>query len=215
MFEICRTKFESDQNTDFVAIGNLVDDNGKKSSHAAFIIQFEDELFEFHYTGRNVEYSPIKRDYYHKITYTILPEEVPSFIALCKHLVKTSKPIYGFFYSGEFYNDEGHQHHTELGERMTCVGFCLNVFKTFLEEDYIQFQDWNGDTEDWKEYLEDYCIKNNLDPSRIKESVRRITPRECLTSCFFNILPIRKADIDNKIKDVNNHFVLRFAEMKN
>ncbi len=215
MFEICRSKTESDKISDFVAIGNLVSNEDFKSYHAAIIIKYDEILYEFHYTSKTVELVPIKRDYYHKVTNVILAEEVPSFIALCKQIEKSAKPIYGMFYSGEFYKDGVHNHDIKVGERMTCVGFCLNVFKTFLEEDYIEYEDWGEESLPYTEYLTEYCKMNGLNPKNLTESARRITPRECLTSCFFDKLPISKAEIHSKIEDVNQHFILRFKLLIN
>lgn len=206
MFEIVRSLVEDDRITDFVAIGNLIDGNAI-SKHAAFIIKHNDELFEFHYTGEIIEFEKIGRDYYHKITDTIDPEEVPAFIAKCKNIQKKAKPIYGYFYSGESYDIDGnHIGDPILGQRMTCVGFCLNVLKGFLEEDYLIYTDWTSETHDSKDYVELYCKENKIDPEDIIDSHRRITPRECLTSCYFTNLPISKKQIDNKIVQVNGVF---------
>ena len=80
--------------------------------------------------------------YFHKTTLTIHPDEVPAFIVYCQQIKQKAKPIYGFFYSGEFYDKEGNYlMNKDLGERMTCVGFCLNVLKGFLEEDYIDYME--------------------------------------------------------------------------
>jgi len=80
--------------------------------------------------------------YFHKTTLTIHPDEVPAFIVYCQQIKQKAKPIYGFFYSGEFYDKEGNYlMNKDLGERMTCVGFCLNVLKGFLEEDHIDYME--------------------------------------------------------------------------
>ena len=115
MFEIVQSNKESDRVSDFIALGNLR--NGTESYHSAFIIRYEDVLFEFHYTGESIEYVEIIRDYYHKITDTILPEEVPSFIAQCNNIKKNANPKYGYFYSGESYDINGvHLSNKDLGE---------------------------------------------------------------------------------------------------
>lgn len=206
MFEILRSKIESDRITDFVAIGNLIKE--AEAYHSAFVISYGKELYEFHYTGEEIEFKVIDNDYFHKITDTIVSEEVPAFIALCKNILKNANPTYGFFYSGESYNLDGtHLSNLDLGERMTCVGFCLNVLKGFLEEDYIVYEDWTSETHEKNGYLESYCEKYKLDPSKISVSHRRITPRECLTSCFFSELPISKKEIDERIGEVDEYFI--------
>ncbi len=208
MFEIVRSLFESDRESDFVGIGNLTDE--KDSYHAGFVIRYQKKLYEFHYSGTEIEFIPLENDYYHKITDTIIPEEIPAFIAQCQNIKKKANPKYGYFYSGESYDSDGnHLNSIDRGERMTCVGFCLNVLKGFLEEDYLEYSDWTSESHKKEGYLAWYCDKYKLDSKKLQSSHRRITPRECLTSCFYNRLPIRKSDIDKKINDVNEHFIAR------
>lgn len=214
MFEIVRSKQESDITSNFVALGNVLDENNY-SFHAGLVIQYESKLFEFHYTGEEIEFGEIQNDYYHKITQLIYPDEVPSFIAQCLNIQKRANPKYGYFYSGESYDDNGvHKSNKDLGERMTCVGFCLNVLKSFLEDDYLEYTDWNSDSDSYTKYLERFCEKYNLDLEKIKPLMRRITPRELLISGFFNVLPIKKLDIDNMKPEIENHFESRLASGK-
>jgi len=217
MFEIVRSNHESDINVDFVAIGNLVD-NHFESTHSAFLIQYDETIYVFHYTGWEIEFKSQQTDddYYHKITETITPDEIPAFLAYAKTIKKHANPIYGYFYSGEYYNTNGeHFGDKNLGESMTCVGFCLNVLKGFLEEDYIAYTDWSEDSHNDKDFLERFCAKYNKNPDLIKDAHRRITPRECLTSCFLKDLPIRKHVIDKKILQVNNHFTQLYQRTNN
>ena len=95
MFDIIRSKVESDRITDFVAIGNFIL-RPNSLEHSAFVIQYQNSLYEFHYYG-NVQLTPIIRDYYHKITDTIEPREVPAFLAFCQQIAKKANPGYGFF----------------------------------------------------------------------------------------------------------------------
>ncbi len=216
MFSIIRTLLESDRISDFVAIGNLLNDS-QESYHAAFIIKYEGSLQEFHYTGSDIELNNlISNDYFHKITNTIYSDEVPAFIAQCINVKKHANPIYGYFYSGESYDSDGnHNSKKNLGQRMTCVGFCLNVLKGFLEEDYIEYAGWDSISHGEHGYLEEYCKQYDIDPELIKDSHRRITPRECLTSCFFVELPIPKSKIQEKLIEVNHHFRDRFIKVSN
>jgi hypothetical protein len=202
MFEIVQSRVESDIKRDFVALGFLIE--GKGGPHSAFVIQYEDTLYEFHYTGSEIDFSQIWNDYYHKITYSVHPDEVPAFIACCQQIQKNAKPIYGYFYSGENYGIDGnHFGNKDLGERMTCVGFCLNVLKGFLEDDYLEYSDWDESTHADLEYLEKYCKKHTIDITKVKASHRRIAPIEFFTSGFFRNLPIRKVQIDGKIQEVS------------
>lgn len=209
MFPVIRTLTESDVPSDFVAVGNF--HTNHVATHAAFIIKYESQIFLFHYDGYKIEYTDINDDYFHRKCNIIHVDEVPSFIALCRNIKKNANPKYGYFYSGESYDKNGiHTSNSYAGERMTCVGFCLNVLKGFLEEDYLNFKDWTSQSHDVTDYLKDYCKRYNLDQSKIKSSHRRISPRECLASAFFTRLPIAKKDIDNKVEFLNDHFTKVF-----
>lgn len=208
MFDIVRSLVESDRSTDFVAIGNTLNDT--TSEHAGFIIKFNNEYFEFHYNGSSIEFDDLTHDFYHKITDTIQPDDVAAFIAHCKSVKRTANPKYGYFYSGEYYDRNGiHYSKSDLGERMTCVGFCLNILKGYHEEDYIQYTDWNSNSHNNPKYLEDFCIKFGLDINKISLSHRRITPRECLISAFFTDMPITKMQIDSLKASVQSLFEIR------
>jgi len=200
---IIKSGEDSGSIADFVALGYQYDD---RYSHAAFIIQYEGDLIEFHYDGFGVVYSALLDTYFQKITQTIHPDEVPAFIVYCKRIKEKAKPIYGYFYSGEFYDSEGNYlMNKDLGERMTCVGFCLNVLKGFLEEDYIDYTDWGNETHTEPDYLQSYCKRHQLDMSKVKASHRRVTPLEYLTSGLFSDLPIRKFQIDSRKDDVKEY----------
>jgi hypothetical protein len=200
MFEIRRTLEEQDIDENFVAIGNLISENPRTPTHSALIIKYNNSLYEFHFTGRAIELKEVENDYFHKITQCIHRDEVAAFIALCKHVLSKASPTYGFFYSGEFYDSEGNFiGNNSLGERMTCVGFCLNVLKGFLEAEYLNYSDWsNASHNDGEAYLLWYCGHHGLNINDVRQSHRRISPLECLVSCFYSSLPISKRDIDAK-----------------
>jgi len=89
---------------------------------------------------------------------------------------------------------------------MTCVGFCLNVLKGFLEEDYINYQDWDESSHTSSpDYLIKYAKRYNLNIDDISKSHRRITPLELLTSAFFTNTPILKSSIDSKIEQAKEY----------
>jgi len=207
LLAIIKSDEDSGSTVDFVALGYQHDN---QYTHSAFIIQYKGDLTEFHYDGGSVVYTTLLDSYFHKTTQTIHPDEVPAFIVHCQQIKQKAKPIYGFFYSGEFYDSEGNYlMNKDLGERMTCVGFCLNVLKGFLEEDYIDYTDWGSATHTKSGYLEDYCKRHGLDISKVKASHRRITPLEYLTSGLFSNLPIRKSQIDSRKDDVKEYVLNR------
>lgn len=206
MFEVIRTLHEEDIEEDFVAIGNLINEL-RTPFHAALIIKYQSHLFQYHYTGTEIELCDIHLDYFHKRTYTIHQSEIPAFIAYCNSIKKNANPHYGYFYSGEYYDKNG-KHFSEkaIGERMTCVGFCLNVLKGFLENDYLKYTDW-GSSSHSNEYLLKYAETHQLDVAKIQESHRRISPIEILTSGYFYSIPISKLEIDDKLNEVKEYLV--------
>ena len=146
-------------------------------------------------------------EYFHKRTETIHKEEIPAFIAYCNSIKKNANPIYGYFYSGEYYDNKGiHFSEKSIGERMTCVGFCMNVLKGFLENDYLKYTDWDSSSHS-TDYLLKYAEKYNLDVASIQESHRRISPIEILTSGFFHNIPISKIEIDSKLTEVKEYLL--------
>ncbi|WP_395077593.1 hypothetical protein [Flavobacterium sp.] len=206
MFEIINTLKEEDITENFVAIGNLINEN-KEPYHSALIIKYNSDLIQYHYTGSEIELRNIDFEYFHKRTKTIHKEEIPAFIAYCKSIQKNANPIYGYFYSGEYYDNNGeHFCKKEIGERMTCVGFCLNVLKGFLEVDYLKYNDWDSSTHS-NEYLIKYAEKHNLDILKIQESHRRISPIEILSSGFFYNTPISKIEIDSKVDEIKEYLI--------
>lgn len=213
LFRIIETKQDPDDTTnDFVAIGNAVQShNNMLSYHAGFIIKYSDEYYQFDFNNgiELEEFDETLEEYwYHVRTETVPADDVPAFIAMCQNIKKNANPKYGYFYSGESYDVNGvHQSTVDLGERMTCVGFCINVLKGFLEEDYLVYTDWAMNSKpDADEYLKKFYERTGLDPDKVAPSIRRITPRECLASCYFSNLPIRKAQIDSIMPTVDTYF---------
>lgn len=205
MFEIVRTLNESDRKSDFIALAFL---ENRGIHHAAIIINFNNQLYQFHYTGADIDFGIVgSYDFFHKITETVDVDLTPAFYAYCRQIQKKAKPQYGYFYSGEYYDKNGiHFSEKSIGERMTCVGFCLNVLKGFLEEDYVNYQDWDERSHDSSPgYLIEYAKRHNLDINDISKSHRRITPLELLTSAFFAKVPILKSQIDSKIEQVKEY----------
>lgn len=203
MFEIIKTLQEGDRDCDFVALGFLENEG---NNHATLIIKYNSELYQYHYTSREIDFSNVSYDFFHKITETIQTSLVPAFYAHCREILKRANPQYGYFYSGEFYDRNGiHFSDKAVGERMTCVGFCLNVLKGFLEEDYIYYLDWDENSHDSPDYLVKYANNHNLKIEDISLSHRRITPLELLTSAFFVDTPIKKTKIDSKKEEVKDY----------
>lgn len=216
MFTIIKTTSEQDIKDEFVAIGAYVSDfrisqlqNGT-AYHSVLIIKYKDQLLQFHYTGNPslgiLLDDNIDSNCFHKITDTIDSKLLPSFIVMCKRILKNANPKYGYFYSGEYYDINGkHFSSKAIGERMTCSGFCLNVLKGFLEEDYILYTDWDSSSHQKENYLQEFCSRQGLNIDEIEISHRRISPLELLSSGYFSNIPINKNQIDSKIGSVEHY----------
>lgn len=217
MFEIINTVSEKDVKEEFIAIGTYVSDSRISqytygtAYHSLLIIKYKDEIWQFHYTGNPtlgiLLDQNIDTKCFHKITDTIDTRLIPAFIMMCKRILKNAKPKYGFFYSGEFYDVNGvHFSEKEIGERMTCSGFCINVLKGFLEQDYLMYTDWDSTSHKTENYLEDYCNSRGLNIKEIEISHRRISPLELICSGFFTDLPISKKQIETKLESTEEYF---------
>lgn len=204
MFELKNTISKEETEEQFVAIGCWVDKDGYPF-HSLIIIKYLGKIYQLHYYGSIIIEEQIKDYTFHKITYTINKVLVPSFIAMCKNVQKTASPNYGFFYSGEYYDIDGvHFSEKNIGEVMTCSGFCINVLKGFLEKDYIKYEEWKSNSHSVENYLEKYSEQNNIDIENIEQSHRRISPMELLCSAFFKDVPIQKVQIDSMIPTVQD-----------
>lgn len=193
------------QNLDeyFVAAACEINAIGQ-AKHVGLIIHCNEGYFLFHYEGGEtveLEEDPIDIWYFHKAFDFILPEFCGDFLGHCKKIQENAKPIYGFFYPGSYYSDGVYYSENQLPEYMTCVGFCINVVKGFIEADeFFAFEDWNAEDID-QEYIDSMIAKiqivnPNITAESIAENIRRIRPTEFISSAFINEYPIRKEAID-------------------
>ncbi|SOU86795.1 conserved hypothetical protein [Tenacibaculum dicentrarchi] len=210
MFDIINTLTEKDVKNDYVAIGTYINTE-KIPAHSVLVIKYNNTINHFHFTSKEILYDEVYNNTcFHKITETIKPELIPSFIMMCKRILKKANPRYGYFYSGEYYDTNGiHFSEKTISETMTCSGFCINVLKGFLEKDYIVYTDWNTTSFPTQDYLERFANHFNIDKDKISESHRRISPLELLCSGYFSNLPIKKKHIDLKI-DETSEYLLKY-----
>lgn len=210
MFDIINTLTEEDIKENFVAIGTYIDEN-KTPYHAVIVVKFDTVIEHIHYTGKEILFDNIYDETcFHKITDTIPTALIPSFIVMCNNVMKKANPSYGYFYSGEYYDQNGnHFSEKAIKERMTCSGFCLNLLKGYLEEDYLYYQEWEKSSYPSENYLKNYAKRNGLEIDDISESHRRISPLEMLCSAYFKNLPIRKFQIDSK-KDETQEYLKNY-----
>lgn len=203
MSKIIHTNINSDLTEDFVAIGTYLNDE-KEPYHSVLIIQYAGVLQHFHYTGRALLLDDIyNNDCFHIKTAVVNKALVPSFLGMCRRILKKANPQYGYFYSGDYYDVKGvHFANNHVGEVMTCVGLCLNVLKGFLGRDYMSYEDWTDTSTVPTGFLEYFANRNGLDINKIRESHRRITPSDLLCSAYFKSTPISKQMVDSKRAEV-------------
>lgn len=207
MFEVVKSLDKTEKEEFFVAVGYYINE---PTHHAGIIIKNKEERLQFHYTSTEIDFSSLKIDFYHKITQVIHPNDVPAFIAHCKAIEKGANPKYGFFFPGSFYDSDGNFFgNTDLGERMTCVGFCLNTLNGFLEDNYIQESDWEHDPHYEPKWLENYCKLNSIDIETLRPFFKRITPGQYLSSGFFSQTPIKKEQIDHQYEHLKSEMISR------
>lgn len=207
LFEIVLTGDTLNSPVDYVAIGNIVNiDN--EADHSAILIKYDGNIYQFEFTGSAIKFDSYSKNFYQKTTFTISPLEIPAFIAYCRIVKEKANPKFDFFFSGTFYDEEGNfiGNNTVAGERMTCVGFCLNVLNGFLEEQYLNFSDWDHTTYDDGKYLSMWCERHGVDESVIQKEHRRISPRELFATAFFKDLPIFRKQVNEALPHIEEYF---------
>jgi hypothetical protein len=201
----------TEQNLDkyFVAAACFINEEGI-AQHVGLIIHSEEGYFLFHYTGEKVlfEDRKIEEWYFHKSIEFILPEFCGIFLGYCMKIAQNAKPEYGFFYDGSFYDINGNYYSkNQIPEFMTCVGFCINVIKGFIEADeYFEYKDWTNQKAS-QQYINEMIaqirkIAPHVTEEMISDNIRRIKPSEFVGSAFLKNIPIRKSDIDLIIDDL-------------
>jgi hypothetical protein len=180
--------------------------------HAGIIIRYKGITKLFHYTGREVLLEDVNAQdwYFHKDLTIIKNILLPSFLAQCELIQENARPMYGYFYSGSLYNndgtfiDEGH-----MPEYMTCVGFCINVIQGLMPyTQYFQFDDWDEATINREDdYLDSFLEKvaviyPDVNMDDFRQNLRRILPVEYLAGAYSNTLPITKEFTDSLVGQV-------------
>ena len=206
MFEVVRTLHEDDIKDDFVALAVQVTTQGDPW-HSGFVISYNGEIYFYHFEVPGIKFETLTlEDCFHKITDVIDERLIPSFIVMCKRVLKTANPEYGYFYSGEYYDEYGnHFSKSKMDQIMTCTGFCLNILKGFKGVDYVKYKDWQTPDYPYPEYVNVYADINNLNVDDIIEFHRRVSPLEILCSAYFKDLPISKLQIDTKSDEVETY----------
>jgi hypothetical protein len=192
----------------FVAAAVKINDE-KTASHAGLIVKCDEGVFLCHFDGENILIEEPSEDWYFYKIFEFIDKRLSSaLLAQCKNIKETSNPLYGCYYEGSFYNNDGiYFSSVSKKEFMTCVGFCLNVLKGFLcedDEEFFKYSDWTkADLPNW--YLEQFAQKLKLyhpkaNIESLKENIRRIKPSEYLASSYLDSYPIERKQI-NKFLD--------------
>lgn len=221
-----------DLDADFVSISCEIADNGY-CKHSGFIINFQDQIFYFHYSGEEVlleditaNFDQIKNIYIKELD--IIPEpDVVSFLGHCQKLKKKGvHPTYGFVFDNSYYDPNTKDSFLVNAQHdiTTCVGFCIKVIRGFLynHEEYLKIGDWSNlnmeeinprAVEYINHFLEKYAKANNISVDELfdKGDLKRITPSEILTSTYFQDLPISKNSIDEIRPGLEEYFLKMVA----
>jgi len=190
---------------DFVAAAVQLDETGT-AIHAGMLISCKEGVYLCHFDAANVLIEDEMPDswYFFKIFEFIDPRLSLAFLGHCMLIKETSNPVMGFYYDGSFYDENGmYFSETVKKEFMTCVGFCINVIKGFInsetDRELFEYEDWtNADLPEW--YLGQFIQKLKLihpdvDVDHIKENIRRIRPAEYLAGAYMEETPIKRKDV--------------------
>lgn len=193
----------------------LVESN--KIPHAGIFVRYNGESKLFHFDGKQVLLDDINGQeiYFFKELPYLKPALAPSFLTHCQLVLNEAKPIFGYFYIGGMYDEEGKfRNPGDMPEYMTCVGFCLNFLKYFTEGiDLFELSDWQTmDIKRKDEYVTDFIAKvkeqnPNLDIEDFKKGIRRIWPDEYFTGAFCNSLPVRKKFVEENITSIQTELL--------
>lgn len=201
-----------------IAAATFINDTGM-AEHAGIFVKYNNTPLLLHWFGKDILFEKVDPSidsrhgwYFHKKFVFSLPRTISSFIVHCNEIKEESNPQYGYFYpgsyydsNGKYYNDDEENRHPEY---MTCVGFCLNVIKGFIEqEDYIQYRDWTAANSLDDEYLANTikiirAYHPDISVEEISENARRIKPVEYLAAAFSENIPVTKKYTDSIIEEV-------------
>lgn len=204
---------------DFVGVTVEIDEQTGVCKHSGLIICYEQEVYYFHYTGRNVELKQSIPELYFKKLDVIDNVLIASFLWHCEKLAKDVNPIYGFVFDKSYYDSNADYYLINAKfDITTCVGFCIKVLEGFLLTEYLKTDDWGISSlesldkieESLKEryisYMNSIAEKNGVSIEEIKCTYKRILPSELFSSTFFTELPIRKKETDTVLSLLESNF---------
>jgi hypothetical protein len=202
---------------DFVACTTEIDDKGD-CKHAGLLICFENELKYFHFNGSVELTDTLPPNLYFKKLDLINDELVCSFLWHCEKLSNEIKPLYSFYFDESYYDNKGEYYLKGAKHDLTtCVGFCIKVLTGFLENRYLEINDWNistleslGEIKDkFFKYLEKLSKNEGISIEELfdKDKLKRILPSEMFSSSFYEKTPIRKENTDEILNHIENYFL--------
>jgi hypothetical protein len=193
-------------------IGAAVLIEHSKIPHAGLFIRYNGESKLFHFDGEKVLLEDFKDEeiYFFKELPYLKSALTASFLAHCQVVLKEAKPVFGYFYIGALYDEQGKfRNPGDLPEYMTCVGFCLNFLRYFADGvDLFEIDDWKSmDIKKKDEYVTEFIEKvkiqhPNVDIEDFKKGIRRIWPAEYFTGAFSETLPVKKEFIDANLNEI-------------
>jgi hypothetical protein len=186
--------------------------------HAGIYLRYNFVNYIFHYNGKDVVLSELDREvprlYYKDFVFTSRAL-IPSVYNYFKKVEANVQPRYGYFYAGSMYDANGNfAAPGEYPEYMTCVGFCLSVFKFLLRGDFIRYRDWGIHDNVPDEAIDNFLQKivkhyPTINLSAISAEIRRITPLEYFTSGFSPDHPVEKFYTDAHSSPISTEILNR------
>lgn len=205
----------------FVAVLAFI--KNKNAYHAGILIRYDKKDYLHHYTGSNTELIE-GFDIDGICAYKILnfiggnKSEVEPILWWCKKICEKSNITYSFLFDDSSYDEQGEFiSKSGLPEFGTCVGFCVNTLNSIildLNSSYLALDDWDM-------YSINHPYNDRFDKAAREKYPeinwelynafkKRITPLEYICSGFFSFHPIRKSQIVEIEKAVQEDIITKF-----
>lgn len=205
----------------FVGVAIYLDPTTYDGYHSGLVVCVDQQCKMIHYTGDEIridDLTDLQDIIFIKGVEFIDEQEILTFLSHCETIAENAQPTYGFVFDNAYYDTNGNYYSDlDIGERFTCVGFCINLISGFILDysKYFELDDWDTDETDPKvaNYIRKFQKENpNIIINHIKHYFKRITPNQYFTSAYIEKVPIRKLDIDDIIEDVSLALVNKHTE---